>query len=95
MTTENKLPSVESVHTLFEDINIVLAKFMDDNKDIDNNIIFPTVIRAMLVFPLDWMRNAGTSDMFVDMMNNHVNSVYTAFISNNENVEQEKNGPSD
>lgn len=94
MTTETEIrPSLESVQELFVDLNIAMQKFMDTNPNIDNSVVFPAAIRAMMLFPLEWMKNAGTTEHYVDMMNDHVKSLYAAFLMNN--VEQEENGASD
>ena len=78
------LPSVESVNGLFADLNYALDSFMKANPDVPSNFIFVATIRAMLVYPLDWMKNANTSEMYIDMMTDHVKAVYAAYVINDK-----------
>ena len=80
----NNLPSVESVNQLFGNLNSTMETFMQSNPGVPTNLIFIAAIRAMLVFPLDWMRNAGTREHYVDMMEDHIKAVYATYVINDE-----------
>jgi hypothetical protein len=81
---QNNLPSAESLNELFEGLNSALKKFLDSNPTVEKHIVLSMVIRSMLVFPLDWMRNSGTEVHYIDMMTDHINSVYASFILKEE-----------
>jgi hypothetical protein len=81
------LPNLSSVNALFEDLNAALVKYQTSNPNVNSNLLYISMIRTMLTYPLDWMKKAGSSEHYIEVMTDHVKALYASSLIS-DNVEK-------
>ena len=91
---DTNLPDEDSFNVLREDFNAAITKFAAKNSNVPVNMVMPSILHTMFLFPFEWLRQTNNENQFLNAINSEARYFFSSLVGNSsqtESVDSEEN----